>query len=204
LGHIVNIVPSAALVEWQTNRAAHLDELIHAHRLVEVRGPGRRWRTESINAALMLRLAAEFQGFSRELHDLACDRFAAWSAPTNAALQDVIRNRLREARAIDKGNAQPSALAKDFGRFGFRVWPTLELRTSRAGTFNASLDRLNTARNGIAHAQDEKLAQLRDEGYPITLPTFRKWRGHLAGLAAILDLEVSTQLGALFGQSPPW
>jgi hypothetical protein len=51
------------------------------------------------NAALILRLAAEFQGFARDLHCLACSRFASWTASTSPAVESVIRNRLREGRA---------------------------------------------------------------------------------------------------------
>jgi hypothetical protein len=83
-----------------------------------------------LNDALILRLAAEFQGFARDLHDLACDHLASWAAPTSAAVESVIRNRLREGRDLDRGNAHPGVVGKDFERFGFELWPALANRDS--------------------------------------------------------------------------
>lgn len=197
-------MPSNALSVWHTTRTERLDELLAAHGTVGGTGRGRRWRTEELNSALILRLAAEFQGFARDLHDIAADTFAMWASPTNAAVQDAIRNLLRENRQLDRGNAQPSALGSDFGRFGFQLWPALAGRTRRSDVFNQSLERLNTARNGIAHADDAKLAELAADGFPIILATFRRWRGHLDALAGNLDAEVAARLGSLFGQPQPW
>jgi hypothetical protein len=64
----VQRVASKALALWRTERTRHLDELLGAHRLVGGTGRGRRWRTSALNEALVLRLAAEFQGFARDLH----------------------------------------------------------------------------------------------------------------------------------------
>jgi hypothetical protein len=197
-------VSSSALLEWQGQRAEHLNELLLAHGLVGGSGQGRRWRTEALNYALVLRLAAEFQGFARDLHDLSCGTFANWAAPANLAVQNVIRNRLIQDRQLEKGNAQPGGLGSDFGRFGFQLWPALAIRTDKSNTYNKSLERLNDARNGIAHADEAKLAKLRGEGFPIILATFRTWRGHLNGLAVSLDIEVSSQLANLFGRANPW
>jgi hypothetical protein len=43
-----------------------------------------------LNRALVLLLAAEFQGFGRELHDLASPTFSRWAALGNASLGQVI------------------------------------------------------------------------------------------------------------------
>jgi hypothetical protein len=136
---------SSALTYWRSDSGDRLDELLAAHKLMEGTGRGRRWRTEGLNAAMVLRLAAEFQGFARRLHDLGCDTFATWAAPTNVAVRAVILNQLREARQIDRRNAQPESLGSDFGRFGFRLWPALHARDSRSKRYQESLERLNTA-----------------------------------------------------------
>jgi hypothetical protein len=54
---------------WRKERSERLDELLHAHQSVGGPSRGRRWRTATLNEALLLRLAAEFQGFARDLHD---------------------------------------------------------------------------------------------------------------------------------------
>jgi len=167
-------------------------------------GRGRRWRTVALNEALVLRLAAEFQGFARDLHDLGCRQFAAWASPGSRPLENVIHSRLSEARDLDRGNAHPGSIGKDFGRFGFEVWPALMRRDPQSATHNRSLEHLNLARNALAHADVATLATLRSQGVTPVLNTFRMWRRDLDALAANLDAELASQLGRLFGQPDPW
>lgn len=165
---------------------------------------GRQRGTAALIDALVLRLSAEFQGFARDLHDEVCDVFAAWIAPSNTPAQNVVRSRLREDRAIDRGNVHPGSLGKDFGRFGFGIWPALAVRDPMTSTHNRSLARLNTARNALAHADDSRLAELRTAGFPLGQPSFRRWRRDLDTLATNLDTEMSIQLARLFSRQPPW
>jgi hypothetical protein len=189
---------------WRTERTDRLDQLLLAHRLVGGPTRGRRWRTAALNEALILRLAAEFQGFARDLHDLACDRFASWTAPASPAIESVIRNRLREGRDLDRGNAHPGSLGKDFGRFGFEVWPALARRDSASTTHNQSLERLNAARNAVAHDDAAARTALRSQGNPLVLGTYHRWKRDLNALAGNLDDELSHQLGRIFGRPDPW
>lgn len=94
----------------------NIDELLAAHATVGGTGRGRRWRTAQLNRSLVLVLAAEFQGFARELHDAAVQTFARWSAGGNEALERVLEVRLTEGRQLDRGNAQPGSLGSDYGR----------------------------------------------------------------------------------------
>jgi len=197
-------VASKALSTWRNERRARLDELLTAHRLVGGPARGRRWRTAAINEALVLRLAAEFQGFARDLHDLGCRQFASRASPKNGAVENVIRSRLSEARDLDRGNAHPGSLGKDFGRFGFELWPSLAQRDASSGAHNRSLEQLNLARNALAHADSAALASLRAQGITLVLGTFQRWRRDLEALAANLDVELSALLGRLFGQPDPW
>lgn len=195
---------SAALVTWQQERRKHLDDLLDAHKLVGGPAPGRRWRTTALNGALILRLAAEFQGFARDLHDQASDVFASWIAPSSSTVQRVVRNRLVEGRELERGNAHPGAIGRDFGRFGFEVWRELHRRDKRTAEHNEVLALLNDARNGLAHSDDTKLAALQDKGHPLVLGTFRRWRRNLDALAANLDAETSDQFARLFDRRQPW
>ncbi len=99
-------MPSSALASWRKRRGERLDDLLHAHRSVGGSARGRRWRTATLNEALLLRLAAEFQGFARDLHQEACDIFAAWTAPSNLAVRQVVRAQLMEGRELERGNAR--------------------------------------------------------------------------------------------------
>lgn len=157
-----------------------------------------------MNEALILRLAAEFQGFARDLHDLGCNQFAAWAAPTNPDLELVIRSRLRDGRDLDRGNAHPGSVGSDFGRLGSQVWVELGRHHRSAARHNQSLERLNIARNAIAHDDAGALARLQAAGIQLQLSTFRLWRRDLDALAGNLDAVVSDRLGNLSRRWSRW
>jgi hypothetical protein len=54
---------------WASARTDRIKRLRAAHQTLGGTGPGRRWVTDELNHALILRLASEFQGFARDLHD---------------------------------------------------------------------------------------------------------------------------------------
>ena len=157
-----------------------------------------------MNHALVLRLAVEFQGFCRDLHDAAADTFSSWAAPDDARLANIIRASMTKARLLDRGNATRSRLTDDFGRFGMQVSQILSERDPRMRRWFVDLERLNTARNAIAHDNPEVLAQLDADGQALTLTTLRRWRGALAGLAATLDIVTAEHLAETFGREEPW
>lgn len=195
---------SVALVGWRTDRLQRLDELLDAHRTVGGAGPGRRWRTRELNWALTLRVAGEFQGFARDLHDLAVDYFAVTVSRGNADLEALLRVRTTAGRLLDKGNAQPGSLGSDFALLGLALWPALESADPRATDWNSSLQRLNTARNAIAHVDQPGLDNLRADGHPVTLAAVRTWRRDLDRLADTMDDVVSAYLDRLLGYGRPW
>jgi hypothetical protein len=161
-------------------------------------GPGRRWRTEQVNWALTLRLAGEFQGFARDLHDLVVDHFVLIVVQANPPLENVLRSRMTGNRQLDKGNAHPGSLGADFALLGMTLWAALEAANPRAATWNKALSALNEARNAIAHAEEGRLIALRADGYPMTLGTIRRWERTLDALAAISRLGEQA-----FSPSPP-
>lgn len=169
---------SASLQTWHAHRMPRVDRLRTAHKVFGS-GPGRRWETEELNHALILRLASEFQGFARDLHDEAINAVVVAVAPGAPEMQAV----LRIPYAADRGNADPGALGKDFGLFGMQLWADLESRyPARCATWNRTLEILNTARNGIAHDDRSKLARARASGWPMTLQSVSRWRSALNGL----------------------
>jgi hypothetical protein len=197
-------VPSVALTTWRGERSDRLDELVEAHRRVGGTGAGRRTETEQINWALVLRLAAEFQGFARDLHAQAADTFAACASGGDRQLENVIVTLLTRGLKLDIGNAEPGSLGEAFNRFGLRWWPALERRDSHTKARQQQLESLNRARNAIAHSRLVELASLRSEGYALTLRTFRTWRQSLNGLAGTMDLELADHLSRFFGRPKPW
>ena len=138
---------AAALDEWRGERAARLDELFEAHRRVGGSRAGRRTETEQINWALVLRLAGEFQGFSRDLHTLGVETFASWGSVGNQRLRNVIETLLTRGLKLDTGNAEPGSLGDAFDRFGLSWWPTLTQRNRFTAPRQQHLARLNRARS---------------------------------------------------------
>ena len=149
-------MPSAALIEWQTTRSTMLDELHAIHSTVGGTAPGRRWRTQQINWAIILRLAGEFQGFARDLHTLSTDCLADWSCGGNQAARRIVAATLTLNRQLDRGNAQPASLGSDFGRLGLDFWTSLTARDSRTPSRQTHLERLNAMRLLIANRRSYK------------------------------------------------
>jgi hypothetical protein len=197
-------VPSTACLAWFGHRQARIDQLLAAHRTMGGSGPGRRWRTEQLNWALTLRLAGEFQGYARELHDVAVDHLVAVVAGGNTGLANVLRAGMTARRQLDRGNASPATLEEDYFRLGLRLWPDLQAASFRVPAWKASLAALNEARNAIAHADEGKLIGLRARGYPITLTTVHRWNTSLDGLVRTMDDVVGAYLGRLLGTGSPW
>jgi hypothetical protein len=196
-------VSSSALNEWASTRAQRLDRLKAAHAAVSGSGPGRRWQTEELNHSLVLRLASEFQGFARELHDETVSAVVAQVAPHNPQVQLALQIPYTSGRRLDRGNADAGGLGYDFGLFGLQLWPELSRRHGRrAREWRAKLEALNKARNGLAHDDALKLAQVRSDGWPMTLGSADKWRRALDGLTAAMDDVVAAHVGRLFGARP--
>jgi hypothetical protein len=195
---------SIALQYWRNHRLDYLDDLLVAHRLVRGSAIGRRRRMSAVNAALVLRLAAEFQGFARDLHEEASATFANWIATGNLVARSAAYDLLLNGRDLDRGNANPGALGRDFRRFGLDVWAEMAACDRRTKQLNLSLERLNAARNALAHADDAKLSALKASGCHIVLGTVRRWRRDTDVLASNLDVAVGDWLGQAFGRSNPW
>lgn len=175
-----------------------------AHRQLGAPGTGRRYATRQLNFALILRLASEFQGFARDLHDEAAIVMGEWSHPTDRRLAQVISSGLTAGRQLDRVNAKPETLAADFGRFGMQLWPALQGRDRRTSARRSQLKALNAARNALAHDDAAQLATLQSGSQRLDLSSFKVWRGAVGGLATTMDVVVSDYLSQLFGRPAPW
>lgn len=190
-------MPSRALTEWRGRRSGELDELLAAHAAVGGTRRGRRYATQQLNRAYALAIAAQFQGFCRDLHSEAVDEIVAVTNPAQVALQ--LRVLLTSGRKLDHGNANPSALGSDFGLLGMRLWPQLRARDGRTEVRQARLEELNEWRNAIAH---EDFSQL-PSGAALRLATVAGFRKACMGLAVTLDREVAAHAAGIVGR-PPW
>lgn len=193
-------MPSTALLAWRAERATRLDRLVSAHATVGGSGPGRRWLTEELNHALVLRLAAEFQGFARDLHNEAAAAIVFSLAAGDPQRERVLTNTFTTTRRLDRGNADPEVLRHDFELLGVELWLSLQQRfPARAGQWRKRLALLTEARNGLAHADRRKIERVVAAGWPITLQSARRWRSTLDALATGLDRVTGERLCQIFG-----
>jgi hypothetical protein len=194
-------MPSHALVAWRTVRRARLDELLAVHQLAAAGGPG---RAEQLDWALTLRLAAEFQGFARDLHNVATNIYATRLAGVRTVTREPLRLLMTTGRSIDRGNAHPGALGGDFARLGLALWPALEATDSRTPSWNAALTELNAARNAVAHDNPAELEDLTRRDSGPTLTSFQRWRPALDALAVTMDNVVGSFVETTLGPPHPW
>jgi len=195
---------SASLSTWASARTDRIKRLRAAHQALAGTGPGRRWVTEELNHALILRLASEFQGFARDLHDETGVFVARCLAPGNLQLQDVLLLPYAVNRKLNQGNADPGTLGNDFSMFGIVLWMALQARyQTRAKEWNQKLAALNMARNGIVHDDGAKVARVQADGWPLTLQSVDRWKSALDGLTQGMDRVVGGHLKLAYG-APPW
>jgi hypothetical protein len=181
-------MPSSARKTWLTSRQAALDRLVASHRTITRGQRGRQWETEHMNFALITRLAAEFQGYCRDLHDEAVDHITAnLGAASGPGLVAITRSAFIQGRLLSKGNPNRSNLTQDFKRIGFDIPDALgPTYPAQYDEWYTTVESLMEARNAVAHSDDKGIRACRQK-QPLTLPTFKKWRGSLERLVLSLD-----------------
>lgn len=201
--HTVTAMASRALRQWNTARRARLEELYAAHVAVGGTGRGRRTATEQINWAIAHRLASEFQGYVRDLHDEASETLVGRAQFATAAHESVFGNLLSFNRQLDSKNATPSTLRQDFWRFGFNVLDEIKSNYVRGEGWLKTLDQLNMARNGIAHSDPAKIVQV-TAGSRLGIRQVRGWDVAVQSLATALDKVTARKVAAITNGGRPW
>jgi hypothetical protein len=163
---------SVSYKRWRITRAKALDEIEGAHAAIGGTGLGRRFATQQLNHAYAVMLAAQFQGYCRDLHAECVDHLIRILAPP-IAMKLIVESEIQRGRQLDQRNAQPASIGADFGRFGIDIWMNAISQDPRNARWKASLDSLNEWRNAIAH-QSFDPARLR--GAPVLrLAQVREW-----------------------------
>ncbi len=192
--------------EWNTSRTSKLDEIEAAHRRIGGTGRGRRYALEQINHAYTVLLAAQFQGFCRDLHS-ECVAFtvrvvaptAVGVAPTD--LQSILRAVFVLNRHLDRSNATPGNIGADFNRLGVEFRTQVYADRMHNRDRRAMLDALNEWRNAIAHQDFDpsKLGGITT----LRLPQVRRWRRACTRLALSFDNVMYRHILAVVG-AVPW
>ena len=201
---------SIALNRWLVERPQSIQRIAEAHaHMGEVDGPGRPLEIgRPLGHAFILRLAAEFQGFARDLFDL-CAEHLIRAAAAPAALQPLLTRGLTGGRAMDSGNATLTALRTDFGRLGVRnLEGKLALRYSQWDAANGGGDpkrfsNLLALRNALAHGNQDQVDEHRRQGHADTISWARQQIPVLNRAARGLDRIMWEHLKARTG-AVPW
>jgi hypothetical protein len=119
------------------------------------------------------------------------------------ASRALIRWRTARGIRLDRGNATPASLGEDFGLLGMSLWEDLRgLYPARARVWHERLALLNELRNGLAHADDQRVVTVSAAGWPLTLRSIRRWRSTLDRLAIGMDRAVREHLREKLGVVP--
>lgn len=189
---------SRSLQRWHDERSAALDEIAAAHAKVGGTGRGRRYETQQLNQAYALLLSSQFQGFCRDLHTEAVERFML-SVNPSPAVALVLREQFTTARKLDRGNPNSGNIGNDFGRLGLDFWTQVKALGRRNAGRLDQLDQLNEWRNAIAHHDFDpvKLGRV-----TLRLATVGAWRRNCDALARAFDRVIGAHLTTLLGATP--
>jgi hypothetical protein len=193
---------SVALEEWRGTSARALDEIELLHRLAEGAWQHGSALTEQITYLYAALILAHFQRYCRGAHTEATK--ALVEAMPHPGLAMVLEDLLTEGRHLDRGNPTPGNLGRDFGRFGFNFWETIEADDQRNGTRRRELDRLCDWRNGVVHGDiPGKRASGKLVPNDLSLDACRGWRRAVGALVISIDRVVAKQCQSL-GCPRPW
>lgn len=91
------------------------------------------WQERQTDMMIIVKVAAEFQGFSRDLHDEAAEFLANNVAGGNRAVADTIKIGLTSGRSLGRNNAGPDTLVNDFARIGLILWRAIIMKEPTRG-----------------------------------------------------------------------
>lgn len=149
-----------------------------------------------LDAVIVLGVAARFQAFCRDLHSEATAAVIE-SAPV------VYRPALRRAfsvRNIDRENAWPKTLGKDFAMFDFDLWEETTAFDAQTPRRLTSLEQLYECRNNTAH--DDLAGTSGPDATGVTLEGAHRWREDCGDLARCLDEVVANRVERMVGVRP--
>ncbi len=196
---------SKALVKWQTSRQQELDELLAAHEKVGGSGPGRRYATEQLNHAYLVAVAAQFQGYCRDLHSEAVGALVTMA---RSQLATILVVTLTRNRKLDFGNANEGSIADDFARIGMEdFWPRVAAEGGQAHTKarRKRLEQMNLWRNAIAHdnfEQNQVRIDKLDGHLRPRLAEVKRCRNACRQLAVTIEAAVAMFLTQVVGRAP--
>jgi len=153
---------------------------------------------------MLLRVAAEFQAFCLDMHELVVDELIRNTATQNGPLEIILRTALRSTH-LSVGNPTSDKIKKDFARAGVpEIWNLAGSSSVAAKSKLPTLSRLLKVRNAIAHGQYGEIAR----NLPARVSVYDFLNSHcvpdLDHIVSELDFALSVFIDGLFGLGRPW
>lgn len=193
---------STALAQWRGSGLARLAELEAVHANLSGTGPGRRWGTTQLNRSLFVALVAQFQSFSRDLHD---ESVLVYVREANPHQQHTVEVLLVQGRRLDTHNPRRSSLGHDFVRLGLTLIDDLKATGPATERHLEALDRVVDYRNAIGNGDETKIAAFEaGDEIKATKRSYQQHRRALDALAGTMDAVVAEQLAQTLVIPRPW
>jgi|GEM_PF-2853156 len=159
--------------------------------------------TQQVNEALVLRIVTEFQGYVRDLLDLAVATVVYGSGATRH--RATLASAISSDRWIDRGNPHLDAVRKDAARLGIAsLGSQLLVKNPKHDGDARLLKELVELRNALAHDDRDKLRRLSRRGIRPTIGYVNVSQACLDRHARALDRVVWDHLKGLFPATDPW
>lgn len=187
-----------------SERSIRIDILATGHAAVGgVAGPGRpSVASKPLAHAYTIGMLGEFQGFVRDLHDLAVQRIVSASGAT-AKFTAILTDGMIAGRGIDRGNATTNTIKSDFSRIGLSPLDLGVHNTKWASGDSGRFDKLVQLRNALGHGNDAELRSLLASGaVKDTVTWARSCLPLLNRYVRALDLLVWDHLVNVTGKEP--
>lgn len=185
---------SAAYRLWAAARKHALDEMDVACASADV--VRRRAAAQHVVQAYAVILAAQFQGFCRDLHTEGVEVMIRGIDPPTRLF--LVQQEFLRGRQLDRGNAQSASLGADYARLGIRFWPELQALDPQTPSYRVAPDELNTWRNAVAHQDFSSFPA----GSRLLLGDVRRWRKSCRALARVMNESLRNYLFSMSGVSP--
>lgn len=183
-----------ALETWRTTRRGLLDNLVEARESVRKKHPPPDTVVDTIDHSLFPALAAEFQGYSRDLHSEVVTAIVDDADWRSGQLKKVTSATMLATRGLDRKNPTPNVIDSDFRPLGISVWNRIQaMYPDDYKNWREALETLIRVRNAISHSEQDRINEFVETG---TL-NFSYWswtRKMLSELAVAMNTAVRTYL----------
>lgn len=198
----------SALGAWQTTRRQVLDSLVLARQAIDTNHTDRSEDigvlgvVENIDRALYPVLAAEFQGFCRDLHSETITAIVNGAAWPTERIQVLAVAAMKQGRGLDRKNPSSSVIGDDFRTLGLLLWQRVqEVHPEDYPDWRRALDTLVNIRNAVTHSDRKRINEFASKNQ-LAFAYWSATRVHLDMLVIAMDSVVRTYLAEIATPAP--